>query len=148
MGRRRAQRSALRLGWVLLVRLGAWRQLNPRMSAAVVDRIPRTREAGVGEGAHGDLNGRLFLTFLGVEHGRSADRAEPESELAPLVTDANVLSCVAKDFVRGGKRCQRCKDTARSTLTGEAVANADPEWFTLNFSAQLAAGTRGCSRTH
>lgn len=118
------------------------------MSATVIDRILRWRKAWIGEGAHGDAHRRLFVTFFGVEHGCPADRAEPELELGSLVTNANVLSCGAKDLIGCGEAGQRCKDTARPTLTGEAVANADSEWFTLNFNTQLAAGTRGCSRTH
>jgi hypothetical protein len=34
------------------------------------------------------------------------------------------------------------------TLTGEAVTNAYSKWFTLDFNAQLAARTRGCSFSH
>ena len=118
------------------------------MSATVIDRILRWRKAWIGEGAHGDTHRRLFVTFFGVEHGCPADRAEPELEPGPLVTNANVLSCGAKDLVGWGEAGQRCKDAPRPTLTGKAVANADPEWFTLNFDTQLTAGTGGCSRTH
>jgi hypothetical protein len=46
------------------------------------------------------------------------------------------------------KRQRPCKQTARPTLTGEAVANTNAEWFAMNFNTQLAAGTTGCSRTH
>ena len=88
------------------------------------------------------------MTFFGVEHGGPADRAEPGPEPGSLVTTANVLSYRAKDLIGCGEGGQRGKDTARPTLTGEAVANADSEWFTLNFNTQLSAGTRGCSRTH
>ena len=118
------------------------------MSATVIDRILRWRKAWIGEGAHGDSHGGLFVTFFGVEHGCPADRAEPELEPGSLVTNAKVLSCGAKDLIGCGEAGQRCKDTARPTLTGEAVANADSEWFTLNLNTQLAAETRGCSRTH
>jgi hypothetical protein len=117
------------------------------MSATVIDRILRWRKAWVGEGAHGDTHRRLFVIFLGVEHGCSADRAEPELEPGSLVTNANVLRCGAIDLVRYREAGQHRKDTARPTLTGEAVANANAEWFTLNFNAQLSTGTRGCSRT-
>jgi hypothetical protein len=88
------------------------------------------------------------MTFFGVEHGRPADRAEPEPELASLVANANVLGCCAKDLVRCGEAGKGCKDAARPALTGEAVANADAERFALNFNTQLPAGTRGGSRTH
>jgi hypothetical protein len=135
-------------GGVLLVRLRPCRQLNPGMSATVVDRIFRWRKAWVGEGAHGHAHRRLVVTVFGVEHGCPAHRAEPELELGSLVTDANVLSCGAKHLIRCAERGQRCEDTAGPTLTGEAVANADSKRFTLHFNTQLAAGTRGCSRTH
>jgi hypothetical protein len=118
------------------------------MSATVIDRILRWRKAWIGEGAHGDTHRRLFVTFFGVEHGCPADRAEPELELGSLVTNANVLGRGAKDLIRCGETGERCEDTARPALTGEAVADADSEWFTPNFDTQLAAGTRGCSRTH
>jgi hypothetical protein len=118
------------------------------MPATVIDGISRWRKAGVGKGAHGDTHGRLFVTFFGVEHGCPADRAEPELELGSLITNANILSCGAKDLIGCGEAGQRCKDTAGPTLAGEAVANADSEWFALNFNTQLSTGTRGCSRTH
>jgi hypothetical protein len=117
------------------------------MSATVIDRILRWRKAWVGEGAHGNTHRRLFVTFLGVEHGGAADRAEPEREPGSLVTNANVLRCGAEHLIGCGEGGQRGKDTARPTLTGEAVANADSEWFTPDLNTQLSAGTRGCSRT-
>jgi hypothetical protein len=83
--------------------------MNPRMSATVVDRILRWRKAWVGEGAHGDSHGRLFVTFFGVEHGCPADRAEPELELGSLVTDTNVLGCGAKDLMGEAKAASTAK---------------------------------------
>jgi hypothetical protein len=83
-----------------------------------------------------------------MEDSGAANRAEPESEPRSPITDANVLGCGAKDLVWGGEAGQRRKDTAGSTLTGEAVTNADSKWFTLDFNAQLAARTRGCSFSH
>lgn len=127
-----AQRGSL--GWVFVVYPGAWRQLNPGMSAAVIDRSLRRRKARVGKGAHGDTYIRLLVTLFGMEHGCPTDRAEPECEPGSLVTDANVLRCGARDLVGRGKVGQSGKDTARSTLAGEAVANADSEWFSLHFN--------------
>jgi hypothetical protein len=118
------------------------------MSATIIDRNLRRRKARIGEGAHGDAHRRLFVTFFGMEHSCPAGITEPEPEPGALITDANVFGRSADDLVRGGEAGQRCKDTARPTLTGEAVANANAEWFAVNFNAQLAAGTRGCSRTH
>src|SRR5882724_11773844 len=118
------------------------------MPPAVIDRGSRRRKARVGERAHGDAHERLFVTLFGVEHGGSADRAELEGEPGALVTDADVLGCGARDLVGCGKASQRRKHAARSTLTGEAVANTDAAWLTLNFNPQLAAGTSGGSRTH
>jgi hypothetical protein len=83
----------------------------------------------------------LFVTFFRVKHSRPANRAEPKGELGSLVANANILGCGAKDLVGCGKAGQRREDTAGSTLTSEAVANADSEWFTLNFNTQLSAGT-------
>jgi hypothetical protein len=101
---------------VLVVRLRPWRQLNPGMSATVIDRILRWRKAWVGEGAHGDTHRRLFVTFLGVEHGCSADRAEPELEPGSLVTNANVLRCGAIDLVRCREAGKRRKDVVHPEL--------------------------------
>src|SRR5256885_5163591 len=106
------------------------------MSAAVVDRDRGGGEARIGERADGDAHARVFATFLGVEHGRAADRAEPERESGPLIADANVLGGGPGHGVRRGEAGQRRKDTARSTLTGEAVADADAAWFALHFDAQ------------
>jgi hypothetical protein len=83
-----------------------------------------------------------------MEDSGAANRAEPESEPRSSITDANVLGCPAKGLVRSGEAGQRRKDTAGSTLTGEAVTNAYSKWFTLDFNAQLAARTRACSFSH
>ena len=118
------------------------------MPATVIDGILGWRKARIGEGAYGDGHGRLFVTLFGVEYSCAADGAEAELELGSLVTNANVLSCGANNLIGCGEAGQRGKDAARPTLTGEAVANADAEWFTLNFNTQLAARTGGCSKTH
>jgi hypothetical protein len=118
------------------------------MSAAVIDRIFRRGEARVSEGADGDGHRRLFPPLFGMEHGCPADGAEAEREPGALVADAKVLGCRAEDSVRGCEAGQSCEDAAGSTLAGQAVTNPYSEWFTLNFNAQLAAGTRRCSSTH
>ena len=115
------------------------------MSAAVVDGDSRRRKARIGKCPYGDAHVRLLATFFGVEHGRPADWAEAERELGPLVTDANVLGRIAKDSVRRGEAGQHGKDAARSPLASEAMADADSARLSLNFDAQLAAGTRGGS---
>ena len=137
--------DALRM---LFVRLYPWRQLNPRMSTTAVDRILRWGKAWVGEGANGDIHMRLLLTFLGVEQICPADGAEPEGELGSSGANANIFSCSAKNLIGSGEAGQRCKHTAGPTLTSEAVANASAEHVTLNFNAQLSAGTRSGSRRH
>src|SRR5262245_17106685 len=133
---------------ILFVRLYPWRQLNPRMSAAAVDRILRWGKARVGEGAHGHIHMRLLVTFLGVEQIGPPDGREPERELDSSSANANILGCSAKDLVGSGEASQRCKHTAGPTLAGEAVANASAEHVTLNFNAQLSAATGGGSRRH
>src|SRR5262245_17388475 len=88
------------------------------------------------------------MAFFEVEHGGPAYGAEPELELGALVTSASILGCGAKHLVGRGEAGECCKDAARPTLTGEAVAHADSEWFALYFDTQLSAGTRGCSTKH
>src|SRR5271166_23390 len=118
------------------------------MSAAVIDRVSRWRKAWVGEGTHGDTRRRLFATLFGVEYRCPAHRAESELEPGSLVADPHVLGCGADNLIGSGEAGQRRENAAGPTLAGEAVANADAEGFAINFDAQLAAGTRGCSRTH
>ena len=105
------------------------------MSATVIDRILRWRKARVGEGAHGDTYIRLFMTFLGMEQGRPTHRTEPKSELGSLVPDTHVLGCGARGLIGWREASQRRKHTARLTLAGEAVANADPARLSSNFDA-------------
>jgi hypothetical protein len=113
----------------------------------VVDGNAGRREARFREGAHGDGHG-LIVAVLGVEDGRPADRAKPEYEPGALIAHANVFGCGAGHREGSREAGQSCKDTSRSALAGEAVADADAERFTLNFNAQLAAGTGGRSTTH
>jgi hypothetical protein len=105
------------------------------MPPAVIDGIFGCGKVWVSEGAYGDAYRGLLVALFRMEHGRSADGAEPESELGALVTDSNVLGCSAVDLVGSPEGGQRCKDAAGSTLTSEAVANADPERCSLNLDA-------------
>jgi len=124
------------------------RQLHPGMPAAVVDRNLRRRKARVGKRANGDAHGRVLVAFLGVEHGRSANRAEAEPESGALVAGADVLGCGAMDRVGRCEAGERRKHTTRLALTGEAMTNADFAWLAVNFDAQLAAGAGGGSGGH
>jgi len=115
--------------------------------AAVIDRIPGRRKARVGEGPYGDGH-RLFATLFGVEQVCPADRAESKPELGALVANAHILGCGAGNLMGSGEGGECGKHTARPALTGEAVANADPERFALNFNSQLSARARGRSSRH
>lgn len=118
------------------------------MSATVINRILGWRKTWIGEGTDGDADEGVFAPLFGVKHACAAARAEPEREFGAMVTDANVVGCRAEDLVGCDEARQRRKDAARTSLTGKAMANADPQGLSLNFNAQLAAGTSGCSRTH
>ena len=118
------------------------------MSATVIDRSLRWRKAWVGEGTHGDTHRGLLVAFFSVEHRCSADRTESEPEPGSLVPDAHIFRCGAENPIGRGESGQRREHTAGPTLTGETVADANPEGFAKNFNAQLAAGTSGCSRSH
>ena len=137
-----------KLDGVFVVRPCPWWQLHPRMSATVIDRSSRWRKAWISEGTYGDTHRRLFTAFFGMEHCCPAHRAESELEPGSLVADSHVLGCGAEDLIGTSESGQRREHTTGPTLTGEAVANANTEGFPINFDAQLAAGTRGGSRTH
>jgi hypothetical protein len=128
-------------------RLGARRQLHPRVSTAIVDRDPRRWEVRVGKRTYGDAHG-FFVSLFGVEDVGPADRAEPEPESGTLIADADVLCGRAKDLERSSEACQRSEDTAGPLLTREAVAEANSPRSAFNLNAQLAAATRGCSGRH
>lgn len=117
------------------------------MPSAVVDGVLRGREARVSESAYGDGD-MLFVPFFGMEHVRSADGAEPEPELCPLVSGANVFRGFAGDLVWHGEGGESREDAPGSTLASEAVTDPDAERLAMNLDAQLAAGARGCSRRH
>jgi hypothetical protein len=106
----------LRSDRVLLVHLRAWRQLNPGMPAAVVDRDAGRRKVGIGEGA--DADRPLLVAFLGVEDRGSADGAEAEPEAGALVAGAKVFGRDAGDLVgRGGSAESRSSAARASELS-------------------------------
>ena len=142
---RRAARSSL--GGILVELRRSRRQLHPRVPAAVVNRNAGRRKARVGECSDSDAHGPI-VTFFGVKDRGPADRAEPESELRPLVADADIFGGGAEDLEWSGKAGECSEDAAGPLLTCEAVADANPARFALDLNAQLAAGARGGSRWH
>ena len=118
------------------------------MPATLIDRDLRLRKTWVGKGTHGDTHRRLLVTLFGVEHRCPAHRTESEPEPGALVADAHVFGGSAANLIRCREAGQRCENTAGPALTGEAVANADVERFTMNLDAQLAAATISGTRPH
>src|SRR5690606_7888986 len=89
-----------------------------------------------------------FVSFLGVEHGRAADRAEAEPEFRALVTRPHIFRRLAEDLVRRPEGCQRGEDAAGTALAFQAVAQADAARLALHLDAQLAAAARGRPGLH
>jgi hypothetical protein len=108
------------------------------MSATFIDRDLGLRKTRVSEGTHGDTRRRVFVTLFGVEHRCPAHRTESEPEPGALVADAHVFGGSAVNFIWSSEARQRRESTASPALTGEAVANANAERFTMNLDAQLA----------
>jgi hypothetical protein len=129
---------------IFVERCRAWRQLNPWVSTAVVDRNARRWKVRVSKRTYGYAH-RLIVTVFGMEDSSPANRAEPEYELGSFIPDSNVLGGGTEDFERSGEARQCCKDTAGPLLAGEAVANANSSWFAFDLNAQLSAGASGCS---
>ena len=125
---------AKQLGRIFVERFDAWRQLNPRMPAAVVDGNSRRWKARVGKGSYRDTHG-IIVSVFGMEDGSPANWAEPEYELGSVVPDTGVFGDSTRDFERSREAGQCREDTASSLLTSEAVANADSARFSLNFNA-------------
>ncbi len=135
---------SIRSSGVLVVGLDPPRRLHPGMPAAVVDRNLRRRKARVGKRANGDAHGRVLVAFLGVEHGRSANRAEAEPESGALVAGADVLGCGAMDRV-GAAKLASAANQLPSGADRRGNDRADFAWLAVNFDAQLAAGAGGGS---
>ena len=123
-------------------------QSDPRVPAAVVNRILRRWEFGIGKGADRDADGGWLAAFFGMEHRTAADRAETKTESAAVVAGAHEFGCVTGNSVRRSERGQRSEHAACSLLAGQAVADADAERFVLNFNLQLAAEAGSGSGTH
>ncbi len=139
--------SPLQSRGILVERLRAWRQLNPRVPAALVDGKSRHRKLRVSKRAYGDAHG-LIATLFGVEDGAPANWAKPEYEPGSLIPDTDVFGGGTEDFERSREACQCREDTAGPLLAGEAVANADSTRFAFDLNTQLSAGARGCSGRH
>lgn len=132
---------------IFVERSGAWRQLNPCVSTAVVDGNPRRWKVRVSKRTHGDAH-RLIVPVFGVEDGSPANWAEPEYELGSLIPDTNVFVGGTEYFERSREAGQCCEDTAGPLLASETVANANALWFAFDLNAQLSTGTRGCPGRH
>lgn len=105
------------------------------MSPAIVDRVARSRKAGIGECPDGHPN-TTKLTLFRMEDGCSAHWAEAESKLGTLITGADVLCGRAEDPVWRRKARQRGKDATRSLLTSKAMADADNTRLTFNLDTK------------
>jgi hypothetical protein len=116
---------------ISLERFRAWRQLNPRVPAAVVDGDLRRRKVWVSKRTHCDAHSSS-VTVFGVEYGSPTDRAKPEYKLGSVIPDTNVFGGGAEDFERRGEAGQRREDSAGPLLAGEAMAEANPPWFAMD----------------
>lgn len=95
---------------IFLEHFGAWRQVNPRMPTAVVYGVSRRWEAGVSKRPNGNGNGNgVTVTFLGMEDGSPADRAEPKPELCSLISGTNVPVAVPKTLKGAEKLASAAK---------------------------------------
>jgi len=75
-------------------------------------------------------------------------RTKPKRGLRTLVSDPNVFRAGADDGDRPAREARlRPKDTPRTPLTRQAVANADANRVPGNLRLQLAAAARGDART-
>ena len=114
-------------------------QLHPRMATAVVHRILRRREARVGECSDRHSDPRLPKALLGVEHGSSADRAEPEPEPRSMISGADTFGGCTEGLERRDETGQCGEDASGPPLTGQTVTDANALRLTFDFNAQLAA---------
>ena len=139
--------QSLRSRGILVERFSARRQLNPRVSTAVVDGNSRRRKVRIAQRTHGDGH-RMIDAIFCMEDGSPAYRAEPEYEPGALITDTNIFGGSTEHFERSREAGQGCEDTAGPSLAGEAVANANSLWFAFDLNAELSARTGGGSGRH
>jgi hypothetical protein len=132
---------------ILVERRRVRRQLNPRVSTAIVDGNLRRWKERIGKRTNGNAHG-LILIFLGVEYRGPANGAKPKYELGSAVADASEFGRGTGYLVWSGESGQRCENAAGPLLAGQAVANANSPWLTFDFNAQLSAGARGSSGKH
>jgi hypothetical protein len=112
------------------------------MPALLEDRDRRKRKACIRKGPHrdGDL---LFVTFLGVEDRRPAIRAESECESSAFVSYPDELSAIAL-YGHGpaGKARLRAKDAAGPALASLAMADGDPDRFSVDLRPELTSNCK------
>jgi hypothetical protein len=125
--------------WIVLEGRGARRQLNPGVSAAVVDGNLRRWKFRIGERSHRDTNGRV-VADLGVENSRTAHRTKPEQEPRSLIADAKILCGLAIYFERSREAREGSENTARASLASKTIADTDAARLAFDLNSQLAAG--------
>jgi len=119
----------LRLNW----------HLNPWVLAALVERYGWWRKARVREGTDGYGNYGI-AAFGRVVDGRATVGTEAKRELGAFISDSNVLSCRARDLeARSVETSLLTEYATRSLLTGQAVADRNAQWLTLQLRLKLAA---------
>ena len=119
--------------WILRERSDTLRQLNPRVSAAVVYGDSWWWEVRVRKRSYGDTYA-FALSFFRMEEIGTADRTEPENEPCTLVTCPHILSGGANDLERCGEARQCGEHTTGPLLAGEAVTDPDHLRFTFDLN--------------
>ena len=84
--------------WIFVKHPYSSGELDPGVSATVVDGILRRWKAGVSESADGD-GYSTFDTLFGVKQVRSANRTETKPEPCSLITRSHILGGYAGHLV-------------------------------------------------
>ena len=110
------------------------------MHSVFVDGEGWDWEARVCERAHRYGNVLYVIAFNRVVNGCAALGAEVEDDLVPLVSNSDVLACLAAERDRASfESCLRPENASSSTLTRKAVADGDSIWLGSRCKSELAA---------
>ena len=114
------------------------------MAPAIVNGMARRRKVRIGERSNRNSD-TAHVTFLGVEEVGAADWAKAKPKLCTLIAGAHVFGGLAEDLV-WGREARKCReDATRSSLAGEAMADADNARLALDLDAKLPTVARSGS---
>src|SRR5882724_5155121 len=141
--------AGTRFALVQMLQVQIGRLHRPGVTSGLVDGNAGRGELRIGECADGDRNHIRHRLQLPID-GRAAERTEMEGDGIAAVAEADERRRAAFDAgnLVTGEACLRAEDAARALLTGQTMADGNPDRLTFADEMQVSAAAGSPTGRH